>query len=222
MKKILLFGLVMILSIVMVTAQPPWTVNFEQELNTGITIETIKFNYHYLNEEKYVHVHLFDTTTGLIISDGSPTCKYHLYSENVGWEHLITDGLLSSYGAGQYDYISNETFNETGKYAIMLWCEDDEKGGFIQYKFDVLDKDSLHFSVWSCPSDSRQFIPLWILLGMTILLFMLAITLRESLFGILSGLSLTMMYFFIGACAPLMYAPIMIAGILLTLYFGFK
>ena len=217
MKKIILIGLVMIFSMVMVSAQP-----FNQQLDEGITIETIQFDSHYLNEDKYIHVHLFETSSGLIINDGSPRCEYHLYSENVGWEHIITDGLLTPYGVGQFDYISNESFNETGKYAILLWCEDDVKGGFIQYKFNVIDKSSIHFSVWSCPSEPNQFLPLWILLGMTILLFMLCVTLKESLFGILSGISLFMLYFFIGACAPLMYAPILISGLLLTLYFAFK
>jgi len=220
MSKSIIFVLMFIMMFSLVMAQPPFEA---QVLDVGLTLETIQTDSHEQDTEFYLHTHVYDSNTGLLLND-SIKCFYHMYSENVNWEHLITNGTLTLYGAGYSDLINESYFNETGKYVILLWCEYNEadvnKGGFVQYSFNVIDDETHSLQVWSCPAENKGFTPLVIVLGMAILFIILSFTMKESLFGIFGGLMIALSYLFIGACSPLLFMFLPVVGILIALWFG--
>lgn len=213
--------LVIFLSIMsnMVLAVSPFT----QEFNEFITIENFDIQDHLINTNKSLENHVINSNSGMPINTTLTNCSYELYKKTGGWDEISsadadTDGMHIShtFDAG--------LFNTTGSYGIRIICEclacgvdDADIGGFTQYSFNVYDDSFGTFQLWTCPD---SYTGILIMIGLAILLIMFAIWIKEPIFGILGGLTLTSSYLFIGACAPLMTSPLVIAGILITVLFS--
>lgn len=209
MKKILLFGFIFIMMFSLVLAQPPF-----QSLDSKLTLETVLIQEHPINTEFYLHTHVYDSETGLILSD-SLNCSYHLYSENINWQHL-DEGSLSPYGVGYYSTINKTNFNQTGKYAILLWCEqesDFKTGGFIQYNFEVFDKGS----IFEFNSTTLYFI-----IGLIIFLLIISFALKQALFGLIAGLVMLIMSLYLISTLMIIGVILTIVSIMLILLFLFN
>ena len=210
MKKILLFGFIFIMMISLVIAQPSF-----QSLDNKLTLETILIEEHPLNNPFYLHTHVYDSETGLLLSD-SLNCSYHLYSENINWEHLDI-GTLSPYGFGYYSRINETNFNQTGKYVILLWCEQDsdfKSGGFIQYNFIVTASETGLFKLGSTA--------LYFIIGLGILLIILSFSIKEAIFGLLGSMIFLLTSIYLIPIFLIVGVISLISSILLLLYFGFN
>jgi hypothetical protein len=230
--KNIMFGIFVLFIIVITSvigfAQPPQhssSPNAEpQEFSDFLILETNRISRHPINNYFYAHLHPYYASNGLIVNTSELSCDYHLYSENILWEHLSV-GDLEPYGASMFARINESYFNETGLYSIMMWCEcetceppHNDIGGFTQYMFEVYDDNEINqFKVWSCPTSYNG---LYLILGLAVLLIILSLVLRESIFGVLGGFIIFFSYFYIGACAPLLTGFLLVAGILITLFFA--
>lgn len=211
MKKILLFGFIFIMMISLVIAQPSF-----QSLDNKLTLETILIEEHPLNNPFYLHTHVYDSETGLLINSSNLNCNYQLYSENIGWGHLDT-GILTPYGAGLYTLINESNFTDTGNYAILFWCETDEIdsiGGFTQYNFIVTASETGLFKLGSTA--------LYFIIGLGILLIILSFSIKEAIFGLLGSMIFLLTSIYLIPIFLIVGVISLISSILLLLYFGFN
>lgn len=145
-----LLSLFLLFSIALSLAQPPFPEPIR--LDDTLTIQTIQVTEHPYGVDKYVHCHVHDTETGLLLkpNDTEIKCYFHLYSHSDGGIHILkiddVVGLeMGSYGMGYNWTISSTYFEKNQRYSILLWCEDgfeldpaEQQGGFTQYTFKVV------------------------------------------------------------------------------------
>jgi hypothetical protein len=117
-----------------VSAQPPFQ---QSPTDPGfLVLETSYPTSHNMNEDYYIHTHVYNGTNGLLITSGID-CNYHFYNHQLkGGEHIDT-GILSQYGSGYQNYTDGSLLNQTGEYSVLLWCNSTTEGGFFKYTFDV-------------------------------------------------------------------------------------
>lgn len=134
MRKIFLIFIFLFL-INLVVAQPPFQ---QSEFVEGqLIIETSYPEVHKPWEDYYIHVHVYNGSTGLLVKDGI-SCRYHFYNHQMkGGEH-ISIGNLHSYGDGFYANVTGTLLNTTGQYSVLSWCNSSSEGGFFKYTFDVV------------------------------------------------------------------------------------
>ena len=118
-----------------VSGQPPFQ---QSPTESGyLIIETGYPSSHKINEDYYIHTHVYNGTTSLLVKSGI-SCYYHFYNHNLkGGEHIDT-GILTLYGDGYYNYTSGNLINETGEYSVLIWCNSSTEGGFFKYTFDAV------------------------------------------------------------------------------------
>ena len=109
----------------------------QSEQETGfLIIETGFPTSHKMNEDYYIHAHVYNGTNGLLVTSGID-CNYHFYNHQIkGGEH-IDIGILTQYGSGYYNNTDGSLLNETGEYSVLIWCNSTTEGGFTKYAFDV-------------------------------------------------------------------------------------
>ena len=119
-------------------AAPPFVGEFE----SGFTLEITAQDYHKLGEPYYVHTHVYNTTTGVLLNDGSVvSCYYHAYDCADNCVHVEV-GNLTQYGAGFFAWINESNFDSLNKYYVLVWCNSSVQGGFAQNSF-VVTRDGL-------------------------------------------------------------------------------
>jgi len=222
-RKCVWFFMIVYILLIMsigVIAQP---VSKNPHFDEGLTLQIVEpYLYDNINTSHYVHIHVFNTVTGLIVNTSNYDCFYHLYSHNNGREHIITDGTLTPYGTGYQDYINESYFIEEDIFTVLIWCNGDTQGGFTEYSFKTLPQIDSYGEVrlWSCPVTTQSYLIIGLIIGMIIFLY--SLSLKSSIFGVFGGFSTIFLYFVIGACSPLLLSPILLTGILLSYYYVVK
>jgi hypothetical protein len=125
-----------------VNAQPPGQ---QSSIEKGLVVESAFSEIHKQGNPLYVHAHVFNSSNGVPLYSSVATyvgCHYHAYSHNLGGEHIITNGVMTSYGVGWNGSIAGNYFNETGRYSVLIWCNSTADGGFLEYSFDVTPSGS--------------------------------------------------------------------------------
>lgn len=180
----------------------------------GLTLETLTYEYHPINTPYYVHTHLYNTESGVVLDPNTINCSFHLYGENVNWQHILNNGTLEPVGIGLSTTINESYFTESGDYAILLWCEEplaqpSKTGGFIKYYFTVYE-------------DEKNFNYFFELVGIIaiILLVAVAIILKQSIIGIISSIGVIIYGITLFSSSTLFGVVVLIGGLLLALYFG--
>lgn len=164
--------LIFLFSFNLVLAEPPFQ---QSEKTVGLILETGILETHKLGEDFYIHVHVYNSSNGLLVTQNI-TCYYHFYNHQIkGGEH-IDRGILSLYGMGYENYTSGSLINETGKYSVLSWCNSTTEGGFIQYSFDVNNTGS---------NGSMFFLIL--IISIAIIFFLATLFVNEEFFVYISG-----------------------------------
>jgi hypothetical protein len=215
MKKILLFGMLFLLMLSVAFALPP-----TERLAGGLTIETLSPETHYANTDFFLHSHVYDTETGVIVNNTDLECFYHLYSENINWEHLDI-GELSPVGVGMSKTLNASLFNETGEYAILLWCDQpvppsEKEGGFVKFFFNVVNENSNN-------NNNVVGIDLSLLtLIVLILAIVLAIAINNGVIGIVASIGVLAQGLYYVLDSVLLGVITIVIGLILALYFATK
>ena len=138
-KGILLVSLIIaifIFTMVLVSAQQGQPFQQSEQETGFLIIETGFPTSHKMNEDYYIHAHVYNGTNGLLVTSGID-CNYHFYNHQIkGGEH-IDIGILTQYGSGYYNNTDGSLLNETGEYSVLIWCNSTTEGGFTKYAFDV-------------------------------------------------------------------------------------
>lgn len=137
-KRKYMLGIVMFCAIflmAMISAQPPFQ---QSDLTTGLVIESGYPLGHPLNTDYYLHAHVYNATSGLLINTDL-TCFYHFYNHQINGGEHIQIGSMTSYGAGYNATINGSLINQSGEYSALIWCNSTDAGGFLQYSFDATE-----------------------------------------------------------------------------------
>lgn len=117
-----------------ISAQPPFQ---QSEVQEGfLIIETAYPTSHKVNEDFYVHAHVYNGTSGVLITDNI-NCFYHFYNHQLSGDTHIDTGILTQYGDGYRNETDGNLLDEVGEYSLLIWCNSTTEGGFFEYTFDV-------------------------------------------------------------------------------------
>jgi len=150
-KHFILFLFLTIIVMGLASAQPPGQ---QSSIEKGLVVESAFSEIHKQGNPLYVHAHVFNSSNGVPLYSSVATyvgCHYHAYSHNLGGEHIVTNGVMTSYGVGWNGSIAGNYFNETGRYSVLIWCNSTTDGGFLEYSFDVIpsgNKNSIYLLIF--------------------------------------------------------------------------
>ena len=103
----------------------------------GIAIEVPVIETHKYNEDFKFHIHAFNSSDGISLTNESIDCIIHLYSPLDG-SHLIEDTMSFDSNGIDFEYeVLGSNFSEVGEYAVLFNCVDTTLGGFFEYSFEV-------------------------------------------------------------------------------------
>ena len=115
-KIVVFFSLFFIfINLLSINAQPPF-----QDLSVTLKIESNYNDYHKVNEPLLIHVHVYDSVTGIAYPAGDVNMTIHLYSHDLGGELIYeTQAINNTYWTTE-TIIDGSYFNETGQYSISI------------------------------------------------------------------------------------------------------
>jgi len=208
MKKINIYILMVLLLVGVVFSAPP-----TETFAGGLTLEVLSYDYHPLDTDYYLHTHLYNTASGVIVDPDTVNCSYHVYSEATQFNHVLV-GILTAYGAGMSDTIDSTVFNETGDYAILLWCEEPiqtggKNGGFVKYFFTVYEDDKT----------SSNYFEIISLIAIVLLLVVALVT-GINVLGIVTSIGIIIYGLTFILSSILIGTLVLTGGLLLALYFA--
>jgi hypothetical protein len=175
-----------------------------------------------LNQSHVMLINVYDSSTGLIYDPDDVNCSYQLYSYME--EKIVKTGTLGNSSESLTATIPGTDLLTADNLLVMITCTDTVNGGYHSYHFSVKDRMDTEavLSLWTCPSSTQEYI---IVIGISILIIfmiLLAIYSGDYLYGVIGSLMMIFLYFNIGACSPILFSPLLISGILMTLLFLFS
>lgn len=180
----------------------------------GLTLELNDYPFHPINEDYFLHTHLYVTDTGVVTNSTESECFYHLYSENVNWEHLIFNGSMGVYGIGFSDTINGSYFNETGDYSFLIWCDEPvepqaKQGGYEKFYFTVYEDEK-------SPTNYFEIIGLLAI----VLLLVVAFVTGINIMGVITSIGIIIYGLTFMLSSILIGTLVLAGGLLLALYFA--
>jgi len=175
-----------------------------------------------INESHVMLINVYDLSTGLIYDPDDVNCSYQLYSYMQ--EQIIRTGTLSNESESLTATISGTDLLSADNLLVMITCTDTVNGGYHSYHFKVqesMDTEAV-LSLWTCPSSNQEYLVVIFISIIIIFMNMLAIYSGDYLYGVIGSLMMIFLYFNIGACSPILFSPLLISGILMTLLFLFS
>lgn len=135
-----LFGILLLFSITLVMAQPP----FQNSITASksILIETPVIEYHQQNQDLIFNLHPHNSTDGQLISHGDISyCLVHMYEPN-NRTHLVQANMTPNINEQDYELlVLGGNFSSLGQYAVYMYCQGnstgDLRGGYFEFGFDV-------------------------------------------------------------------------------------
>lgn len=119
----------------LVSAAPPFIQ--ESDTTTGVIIEAPIKSAIKQGEDWMFHIHAYNATSGVRLTNESVDCMIHLYDPLNGG-HLIEDNMSFDANGIDFEYtVLGGNFTTIGQYAVLFDCEDTTIGGFIEYPFYV-------------------------------------------------------------------------------------
>ena len=134
MKKYIIFLFIVLFSLTLVSAVPPFinVASFEQE---GLELVINQQNFLPIGENYTLRLHTFNISTGAIIDNTSTTCTLHLNKPN-GDEALFEDFSYNITDDEFHLFIDEGNFTTTGEYSWIIYCQYDAGGtvygGFVE------------------------------------------------------------------------------------------
>jgi len=125
--KALIFTLFLLIFISsFVAAQPPFQqFTFEQK---GLQIEFQKFEYLKQNQPFEVNIHVFNSTTGLLVTNNTAECHFHLYKEN---GTLAYNPKMTFHTPHDFTTTIPSNILTQNKGSFSIHCNTSSTGGFV-------------------------------------------------------------------------------------------
>lgn len=136
LKSVFIFLIIGFFLISFVSAQPP----FEEGASfftSGLVIEFSQLDVHELNKNITFNAHVFNISNGVIITNTSANCFFHLFKED--GSHLINNIIMPFDVIGQ-DWeiiIDKGNFTKSEEYSYLIVCNTSKLGGFVSVGFDI-------------------------------------------------------------------------------------
>lgn len=174
-KNIFLIGFIfLILLATAALAVSPHIQNSDDTI--GLVLQVPKFSTLLQNQTYKSHTHLFNATTGLLVTNSSATCYGHIYNQS--GHHIIEQQMGYDSNGMEFELVlGGENFTTQGEYGYVFFCNSStNEGGFATGNFWVTKTGEM--------KDESGFPEFWaILLPLVIvlLLWLFAFKLDSSL-----------------------------------------
>ncbi len=132
---ILAIGLIAMFTVMgLVSGQPPFQ---QSPTDIGLILEVPATEFHKQSTDLILHVHVYNSSNGLLFPTSSTSCYAHVYSYTLGGVQILSNITLVP-DSIEFEYtIPGQYFSEVGVYTNMIWCNSSTNGGFFQYSYDV-------------------------------------------------------------------------------------
>lgn len=133
-SKIVLCLIILIGMLQVVNAAPP-VLSTVQSGSLEILAPT--YNYVTQGEDKNIYWHVFNATQ--LLTNKTATCYYHLYSQKLKGEHIVTVNNVKTFTNGR-DFeveIAGANFTTVGEYCHLIECNTSSQTGGIERCFTV-------------------------------------------------------------------------------------
>ena len=136
MKFSFIFIFIFLLAVPLISAQPTST---QTNLNTNVGVD-IKFpaiGHIRQNENFIANFHVFNKSTGLLLTNDSTSCEFHLY--NNGGNHILIVNQFE-FDIGDRDFeieVNKGNFTRLGAYSYVVQCNTTNLGGFASVGIEV-------------------------------------------------------------------------------------
>lgn len=137
MKKFLfLFAFLLLISFSV--AQPPFQETTTIR-STGIEIEVPIIETHKIDTTYNFHIHAHNASTGLLLANDTTNCTIHLYKSD--GNHVIQERMSFDNNSIDFEFeVDGGNFTEAGQYAVVFYCEAEERGGFFEHPFMITNE----------------------------------------------------------------------------------
>jgi hypothetical protein len=95
------------------------------------------YNYVTQGEDKDIYWHVFNTTT--LLTNTTTSCSYHLYSQKLKGEHIVTVNNVKTFSNGR-DFeveVEGANFSTLGQYCHIIECNTSSQSGGLERCFTV-------------------------------------------------------------------------------------
>lgn len=185
-----------------------------------LILESVEHTEHKINYPYELKTFVYSSDSGVLKnSSNNITCFYNLYSEFSNWGSITSDYLIADEQGFKAD-INRTDLTQVGDYSILLNCVCSDcienvslVGGFKQIDFKVYN-----------PSESKEFSYNYDLFVILILSLLIGVSLAVGniVLGILSSIGVLIYGVTIVLNSTLIGFLVIIAGLFLAMYFGFK
>jgi len=195
-SKFLVFMFALVLTLSFISAVPP--VDTIIIGNGGLTLSPNLYESVPVNTSLKFHIHVFNTTTGAIITTGI-TCGLHIYNEFNTGDHVFENDTGAILDGLDYEWVlPNTTFITKGEYSYKAFCNTSDAGGFIERSFYVTKNGQP-------PANDTLVSFIYLLfiistIGLITTFFLTIaklVTFRETIFGVLITWSFVMLNMFV-------------------------
>lgn len=134
MNKVVLLLVLSIFLFGNVSAQPPFV---STTTDTNVNIDALMFGTIKQNQDFALHLHTYNISTGLNLSNLTTKCNFHLY--NSSGNHILRVNTMSWDNQGDWEtIIAKGNFTKSGSYALEIWCTNGAvAGGSERIYFEV-------------------------------------------------------------------------------------
>lgn len=111
-------------------------------INDGSGIEILYPTIDYVtqNQDFIFNFHTYNSSNGILLTNETVTCYFHLYNSTGGHPFAINDPLTIPFGDA-FDFevsVDKGNFSDLGDYSYIFHCNTSETGGFVAAPFGVI------------------------------------------------------------------------------------
>ena len=104
------------------------------QIGGTIVIATPKFPYIDVDDVMKVHVHIHNSTNGLLVTNKTASCLLHIYNQSA---HILEESMPFDSNGVDFELDITNYINKTGIYTSLLYCNTSGGGGFVSDSFEV-------------------------------------------------------------------------------------
>ena len=184
---VILFSIFFIISTIDVYSQPPFQQGSDVFVE-GYVIEFPKFDVLQKDTDFEFNFHIFNITTGFLLTNSSSSCSFHLFIDT--GEHSFMNHNID-FDPGHIDFVirvGKGNFSNTGDYSYIIQCNDSRIGGFDSIGFEVTETGT---------ASANYFVAVYIMIFLAWILLIIGLLKHEYTFIALSGILMTVFGVFV-------------------------
>ncbi len=139
MKKEIILGVILLFILVpFISSQPPLQ---QSAALIGLELDTPIFESIQNGKDFMFHLHVFNETDGILLTNDSVECFIHIFNPTNG-DHVIDEEMNFDMNGVDFEFnVEGENFTDNKQHSILFLCNSTDalipRGGFLSYGFNV-------------------------------------------------------------------------------------